>query len=35
MSTKEELAAQKEADNYQVEMWKIRKLIKSLQTARG
>ena len=35
MSTKEEIAAQKEAENYQVEMWKIRKLIKSLQTARG
>lgn len=32
---KEELAKEQAEQNYQVEMWKVRKLIKSLQSARG
>lgn len=35
MSTKEEIAQQQAEQNYQVEMWKVRKLIKSLMNARG
>ena len=35
MSTKEEIAAAQAEQNFQIEMWKIRKLIKSLQLARG
>jgi hypothetical protein len=35
MATKEEIAKEQAEQNYQVEMWKVRKLIKSLQSARG
>lgn len=36
MSTEKEQAAKEQAEqNFQVEMWKVRKLIKSLQLARG
>jgi hypothetical protein len=36
MSTEEELLAQDQAEQqYQVEMWKAKQLLKSLQSARG